>query len=113
MAFATECTFCHLILRGVPDQRLGSSFECPRCHNCFTLAPTTNPLAQTLPTTELVVKPSASRPAVLAGHRQAEHPRPDAHGHPGKPVTLPPHREAAAEVEPFPIDPGRAVPDRS
>lgn len=39
MPFVAECTFCRLMLQGVPDRRLGSSVECPRCHSCFTLAP--------------------------------------------------------------------------
>src|SRR5690348_9221190 len=71
MAFVAECMFCHLILRGVPDQRLGSSLECPRCRNCFTLAPTTNPLAETLPTSELVSKIAAPRPTAFAEERAA------------------------------------------
>jgi hypothetical protein len=45
MAFIAECNFCRLILRGVPDDRVGSSIECPRCHNSFTLAPVANPEA--------------------------------------------------------------------
>jgi hypothetical protein len=43
MAFVAECNFCRLVLRGVPEERLGSSVDCPRCHNCFTLAPVANP----------------------------------------------------------------------
>ncbi len=45
MAFVALCSFCRLILRGVPDDRLGSSVECPRCRNSFTLAPVANPEA--------------------------------------------------------------------
>ncbi len=71
MAFVAECMFCHLILRGVPDGRLGSSFECPRCRNCFTLAPTTNPLAESLPTSERVAKPIVL-PTALAEKKKAE-----------------------------------------
>jgi len=43
MSFSTECAFCHLTLQNVPDHRLGQSVECPRCHNCFTLAPPSAP----------------------------------------------------------------------
>ena len=39
MPFSAECAFCHLTLQSVSDHRLGHSVECPRCHNCFTLAP--------------------------------------------------------------------------
>jgi hypothetical protein len=45
MPFVAECTFCHLMLQKVPDHRLGSSVQCPRCRNSFTLAPMTNPPA--------------------------------------------------------------------
>jgi hypothetical protein len=62
MAFVAECMYCRLILRGVPDHHLGSSFECPRCHNCFTLVPTTNPLAETIPASELAPKPARVPP---------------------------------------------------
>jgi hypothetical protein len=43
MAFVARCSFCHLILREVPKHRLGSSVECPRCHNSFTLAEANDP----------------------------------------------------------------------
>ena len=45
MPFNAECTFCHLTLQSVPDHRLGHSVECPRCHNCFTLSPKSQPEA--------------------------------------------------------------------
>ncbi|HEX5270738.1 MAG TPA: hypothetical protein VFW33_09640 [Gemmataceae bacterium] len=45
MAFVARCTFCHLILREVPEQRLGSSVDCPRCGNSFTLAEATDAVA--------------------------------------------------------------------
>ena len=45
MPFSAECAFCHLTLQSVPDHRLGHSVECPRCHNCFTLAPKSQPEA--------------------------------------------------------------------
>jgi len=48
MAFIAECTFCHVMLRGVPDNRVGSITECPRCHSSFTLAPMISPPAAAL-----------------------------------------------------------------
>jgi hypothetical protein len=99
--------FCHLVLRGVPDQRLGSSFECPRCRNCFTLAPTTNPLAETLPTTVLISK-DAARPTISVGDTQAEHPPSGERNHRGDPVRRPPPREKVAEEEPVPAAPSRS-----
>jgi hypothetical protein len=45
MAFVARCSFCHLILREVPEHRLGTSVECPRCANSFTLAPATDAVA--------------------------------------------------------------------
>ncbi|HEV3078425.1 MAG TPA: hypothetical protein VGY66_01545 [Gemmataceae bacterium] len=38
MAFTAECSFCRLMLEGVPDEAHGASVECPRCKNRFTLA---------------------------------------------------------------------------
>jgi hypothetical protein len=38
MAFTAECSFCRLMLEGVPDESHGASVECPRCKNRFTLA---------------------------------------------------------------------------
>ena len=38
MAFIAECPFCHLKQQGVPHDLAGSSSECPRCHNLFTLS---------------------------------------------------------------------------
>src|SRR2546425_12826573 len=38
MAFTAECSFCRLMLEGVPDESHGASVECPRCKNLFTLA---------------------------------------------------------------------------
>lgn len=38
MPFSAECAFCHWTLQSVPDDRLGHSVECPRCHHRFTLA---------------------------------------------------------------------------
>src|SRR5207245_10033917 len=38
MAFTAECSFCRLMLEGVPDEANGASVECPRCKNRFTLA---------------------------------------------------------------------------
>jgi hypothetical protein len=38
MAFIAECPFCHTKLQGVPHELAGSSTECPRCHNLFTLS---------------------------------------------------------------------------
>jgi hypothetical protein len=43
MPFVAQCLFCRVMLQGVPDHCLGSSIECPRCHNSFTLAPMANP----------------------------------------------------------------------
>src|SRR5712691_1763839 len=43
MAFSTECPFCHLKMQGVPHDLAGSSSECPRCHNLFTLSVSTAP----------------------------------------------------------------------
>lgn len=45
MPFSAECAFCHLTLQSVPDHRLGHNVECPRCRNCFTLAPKSQPEA--------------------------------------------------------------------
>jgi len=45
MPFVAECNFCLLIYRGVPEDRIGSSMECPRCHSSFTLAPVADPEA--------------------------------------------------------------------
>jgi hypothetical protein len=49
MPFSAECAFCHLTLQSVPDHRLGHSVECPRCRNCFTLAPNSQPEAAATP----------------------------------------------------------------
>lgn len=38
MSFQTRCPFCQQHVR-VPDQALGGSGKCPRCHCYFTLAP--------------------------------------------------------------------------
>ncbi len=43
MAFVAQCLFCRLMVQGVPDQYLGNSVECPRCHNSFTLAAMRDP----------------------------------------------------------------------
>jgi hypothetical protein len=94
MSFVAECLFCRLLLRGVPDHRLGISFECPRCHNCFSLAPTTNLLSETMRPTELAPKRSPVSPTIFAGERRAKpsvcHERID-RGDPVQPSPLPEH----------------------
>ncbi len=72
MSFAAECLFCRLLLRGVPDHHLGSSFQCPRCHNCFTLAPTTNPLAETMRSPERNPMQPVGVPTISAGESQVK-----------------------------------------
>jgi hypothetical protein len=67
MAFVAECTFCHLMLQAVPDNRRGSSVECPRCHNSFTLAPMVRPLAAATRGPRIIPKkaPPATPPAAV------------------------------------------------
>jgi hypothetical protein len=78
MAFVAQCTFCRIMLQGVPDHRLGSSAECPRCRNSFTLAPM---LIPPTPTT-------APDPKMVAGKEPAvalvEKPPAQAHSTPVK-----------------------------
>ena len=89
MPFVAECTFCRLMLQGVPDQRLGSSAKCPRCHSSFTLAPMSEDRAATRNPRIVVKKAEASTtsadiatplpsPSVLAaeGRNEAEVVRP-------------------------------------
>jgi hypothetical protein len=38
MSFVAECFYCHHQVQA-PDGSAGLSATCPRCHNCFTLAP--------------------------------------------------------------------------
>jgi hypothetical protein len=38
MSFMAQCTFCNAQMR-IPDQALGWSVPCPKCHNSFTAAP--------------------------------------------------------------------------
>jgi hypothetical protein len=71
MSFSAECLFCRLLLRGVPDHLLGISFECPRCRNCFTLAPTANPLAETSRPSEPDARQPLVSPTIVAAERQA------------------------------------------
>src|SRR5207245_10401586 len=54
MAFIAECPFCHIKLQKVPDYREGSSLECPRCKNLFTLTVMISP-----------PKPRASTPKIV------------------------------------------------
>ena len=54
MAFIAECPFCHIRLQKVPDYREGSSSECPRCRNLFTLTMMLSP-----------PKPRASGPKIV------------------------------------------------
>lgn len=111
MSFVAECLFCRLQLRGVPDHRLGISFECPRCHNCFTLAPTTNPLAETARPAAGDTKPWPGSPAVLASEKQARpslrHERID-RGDPLRRSSLP---ESVAERVFAPSDRGLTCPN--
>jgi hypothetical protein len=62
MPFVAQCTFCRVMLQGVPDHLLGSSVECPRCHNSFTLAPMANPP----PVTARQPKAASPEPAAVA-----------------------------------------------
>jgi hypothetical protein len=39
MPFDARCPYCRLKVKKVPDQRLGGSMECVRCHNTFVLEP--------------------------------------------------------------------------
>jgi hypothetical protein len=64
MAFVAECMFCHLMLRGVPEHRLGSSVECPRCHNSFTLAAMTSPPAAATREPRVVHEEAPAAPSV-------------------------------------------------
>jgi hypothetical protein len=61
MPFVAQCLFCRVMLQGVPDHCLGSSIECPRCHNSFTLAPMANPP----PATARQPKAVSPEPAVV------------------------------------------------
>jgi hypothetical protein len=47
MSFVARCPYCKLIILNIPDERLGISLECRRCHNSFTLAPTADATAAT------------------------------------------------------------------
>jgi hypothetical protein len=42
MAFIAECPFCHVKLQGVPHELAGSSTQCPKCRNLFTLSASTD-----------------------------------------------------------------------
>jgi hypothetical protein len=66
MAFVAQCPFCHLTLQRVPDNRLGTSVECPRCRNSFTLAPVANPVAVTTRGPATVPAKAPSPAAVVA-----------------------------------------------
>lgn len=37
MPFSTECPFCAILVKGVPDDQIDGSVECPRCHNFFAM----------------------------------------------------------------------------
>jgi hypothetical protein len=39
MPFDARCPYCRLKVKKVPDQRLGGSMECVRCHKSFMLEP--------------------------------------------------------------------------
>jgi hypothetical protein len=60
MAFIAECPFCHIKLQKVPDHREGSSSECPRCRNLFTLTVMLSP-----------PKPRTSRPKIAIPAKMA------------------------------------------
>ena len=68
MVFSAECPFCHLILQKVPGHLAGSSVECRRCRNSFTLAvmPSAASLQGRGP--RLGTQPKATSPVVAAAH---------------------------------------------
>jgi hypothetical protein len=111
MSFVAECQFCHLLLRGVPDHCLGISFECPRCRNCFTLAPTTNPLAQIVRPTERGPKPPLVSPPISVGERQAKPTLRDERTHRGDSVRESPLPERVVEKALVPTEQGLARPN--
>jgi hypothetical protein len=66
MAFVAECNFCRLVMRGVPDHRLGSTVECPRCKSSFTLAPVADPEATLARVSHSLSSPAPAEPAAEA-----------------------------------------------
>lgn len=112
MSFVAECTFCRLMLQGVPDGRMGSSVECPRCHNCFTLAPMTQPAAAVTRGPRMARKPNRGHPPAqqpLADGGGSASPKPfQDDGGSGKPSR---DRERAIE-NPLPDRGGLAIPSR-
>ena len=65
MAFIAECPFCHIRLQKVPDYREGSSAECPRCKNLFTLTVMISPPKPRGSSPKIVVPKVAPAPAVV------------------------------------------------
>src|SRR2546426_814435 len=65
MAFIAECPFCHIKLQKVPDYREGSSVECPRCKNLFTLTVMISPPKPRASTPKIVVPKVAPVPAAM------------------------------------------------
>jgi hypothetical protein len=83
MPFVAECMYCHVTLRGVPDHRLGSSVECPRCRNSFTLVPQSDlptaprrPAAAAAETAPVAVAHEPARPATQALPAESDEPAP-------------------------------------
>jgi hypothetical protein len=111
MAFTAECPFCRLMLREVPETRLGGSADCPRCRCSFTLAPMSAPaavpgrgprLAARKPVVATV--PAAQAPPVELA------PPPSVRTAPA-PATHPEGRIAAAATEEPPAPPEELLPE--
>jgi hypothetical protein len=75
MAFVARCSFCHLILREVPEHHLGTSVECPRCANSFTLAPATDAVAVASRSTQAEPPADDERPSLPPKTALTELPR--------------------------------------
>jgi hypothetical protein len=65
MPFIAECQYCKSHIRAT-DSSMGMSATCPRCGNCFTLAPMANPRA------EVKNKKKAYRKRVPSPHDEIE-----------------------------------------
>ena len=70
MAFIAECPFCHIKLQKVPDYREGSSVECPRCKNLFTLTVMISPPKPRASAPKIVVAKVAPAPAAMRADRR-------------------------------------------
>jgi hypothetical protein len=104
MAFVARCTFCHLILREVPEHRLGSSVDCPRCGNSFTLAEANDPGALAAAQAPRAGPPEPSAAVAVA-------PQPAAPTQTAL-AEVRAEAEAAVRERPAPEEPPAAVPRR-